>query len=71
MIPVFHTVSDIDLDSSTDVKNVFTVWTLDRKSSGEGTAVALLGVALEMIGRGTYQAPTSLTPTSPTSPLTD
>lgn len=32
-----------------------------------GTAVALLGVALEMIGRGTYQAPTSLTsPTSPT-----
>ena len=39
----------------------------DLKSSewrSEGTAVALLGVALEMIGRGTYQAPTSLT--SPT-----
>ena len=34
----------------------------DLKSSewrSEGTAVALLGVALEMIGRGTYQAPTS------------
>ena len=62
MITVFQTVfQPFFLEISTDSIG------FDLKSSewrSEGTAVALLGVALEMIGRGTYQAPTSLT--SPT-----